>query len=510
MPEKSPQVLEYLKYRGAINSYAFVELLNQHPKVRVKPHDGQWEIINAFEQKIPAGAESQALGLEFEYAYNFIIAACGRRFGKSVIASVLGAQELLIPNAKVLICSFTLDNCEVIFKHIRSIVIGLGLKLKADRAKDMELELENGSTLRVASNDNVESKLGTAVSLLILDEAKLFSRHLFEQILLPMTSDFYPYSRTILISSPQAGWFESYYKFGQATDERYRKYWSINLPTSTNPAISKQFLAEKEATTPPDIFAQEYLGLFTSAAGLVAREFSLEANIFDPCEYPEFNNWLHDGNVIVNSIDSGYSHHFASIHFLYVEEIDTIFVFNEYQRNKTVTSVHADTIKEFEQENDLDITMRYADPAASQQIADLAEYGLYYNKADKQLKETVNCVNTWFFQEGVTGKKKLLISRDCVELLRQLTTVQWKEGRDDFQTKEQSASGTKPFKPDTDRRTDWDLFDAFRYGIYSFVKTSRVDLNVMECDAPDEDPEDPFYTMMREQGYFRVSPLLEE
>lgn len=509
---KSPKVLEYMQFKGRMTVPAFVDILKTIPAIKVDPHEGQLKIIEAYEERVAPGAESVELGLDFEYKYRCLVAACGRRFGKSVIAAVLGAQELLVPNARVLICSYTLDNCEVIFKQIRSILIGLGVELSVDRQKDMELEIkENGATLRVASNDNVQSKLGTAVSLLILDEAKLFPRTLYEQILLPMLFDYSPYSRSLLISSPQAGWFETYYKFGQ--DVNKPKYWSINLPTHSNPTIPRQELLDMEKNMPTDLYEQEVLGLFTSAAGLVCREFDNVENVFHPEEPIIDENgtpWslyelLHEGNIIFHSIDSGYSHYFGSLHFVDVPQLDHILIFHEYQKNKTLTSTHADNIKDFETDEDIEVSLRYADPAAAQQIADFVEYGLYFNKSEKLLRETITCVNTALFQRSsVTGRPKLLVSSDCAELIRQMSTVQWKEGLHDFQTKETASAGTKPFKPDTDKKTDWDLFDTLRYGLFNYLKNNKAGIMVIEVAGEEDEIDDPYERAMREHGFIRT------
>ena len=152
--EKSPEVQEYMKFKGRMTVPAFVDIMNTVPSIRVKPHAGQMQIINAYEERVSPSSESVELGLDFEYRYRVLAAFCGRRFGKSVIAGILGAQELLIPNSRVLVCSYTLTNCEVLFKAIRSIIVGLGIELSVDRRKEMELEIkENGSTLRVGSSD---------------------------------------------------------------------------------------------------------------------------------------------------------------------------------------------------------------------------------------------------------------------------------------------------------------------------------------------------------------------
>ena len=520
LTRKKPEVIEYLRFKGKLTVPAFVDVIND-AGVELEPHEGQWEIIDAYEERVaPSAAVVQmasenGLHLDFEYKYRVLSAICGRRFGKSVVASLLGAQEMLVPHARVLIVSYTLENCDVIYQMIRKIIVDLlGVdEIATDRQQNKELFLRNGAELRVASAENVDSKLGKAVSLLIIDESKLFSRVLLERTLSPMLFDYSPYSRTILISSPENNnWIQAYYERGKSDD--YPRYWSINLPTHANPTIPKEELENMRREMPNDLYEQEVLGLFTSNAGLVCREFTKERNTYKPEEYPFLYEWLHSGNVIINMIDSGYSHYFASVWVMYVEELDTYFAFAEYAKNKTLTSEHARYINEFEAENDLQVDIRFADPAASQQLADFTEYDLYFNKAAKVLRETINNLNTLFFQTSeITGKPRLLVSTECPELIRQLSSVIWKTGKEDEQTKEQSAQGIKPFIPDKEgpvgggNKTDWDLFDAFRYGLFSFIKNTRVDATIIttETGTQRDASEDEFDEMLYSQGWFRMS-----
>lgn len=498
--KRSKKVMEYLKVKGRINSYEFFKLIDQ------EPHDGQKKIIDAYLEKLPPSAESLALGLDFDYKYKVIVAACGRRFGKSFIVSGLGAEELLYPNAQVLICSYRLENCKVIFRQIRDIIKQLGIEIVVDRNKELELELINGAKLCVASNDNVESRLGNNVSLLIIDEAKLFDRELYEKILKPQLLDFAPYGRSILITSPQEGWMFDYFERGQSTDPRFSSFWSLSLPTSSNPTISKEELEELKAITPPDIWEQEYEGKFVSAAGKVCKEFSRDTCLFDETE-EFFENWFvfvrNGENVVFHSIDSGYTHYFGGVYFVYVDALDTYLAFGEYNVNKTVTPVHAENIHRYEEDEMFEPALRYADPAAQQQIADFTEYDLYFTKAQKNLRETVNTVNTLFYQKSaVTGRPRLLIHRSCHELIRQVSQVMWKEDQDQ-QTREKSATGVKPFKPDTELRTDWDLFDAFRYGIHSFDKNSNTGVHVIDLGSNMDKIDEDFDRQMAEAGYIK-------
>lgn len=482
----NPKVKDYLAMKGKINTMAVFNALG------VVPHEGQRKLINAYESKIAPSEETlergKAIGVnfDFEYEYDTLIAAAGRRGGKSYSISGIGTGELLIPYSHVLLASYTLENCEIIFKQIREFIRKLDIEITVDRQKEKYLELLNGARLTVGSVENIESKLGNYVTLLILDEAKKFQKNLYEQVLVPMLADVSPYGRSVLISSPEEGWFETYYNYGQSKDPAFSKYWSINFPTAANPAIPRAWIENARRTLPPDVFEQEIMGKFTAGAGKVFPEFSRENNVRPLSYYPLLEHWVRH-NIVINTIDSGFSHYFSSYHFVYVEEIDTFIIFTEYNQNKTTTPIHAQNIKNTEEAFvDREPDIRFADPAAAQTIADLADHGLHYNSSEKNLRETVQFINSLCYQRSeVTGESRfIVIDERCPELIRQLTEVKWKEDHIAKVTRESgNAKGTKPFAPDLNKRTDWDAIDAIRYGVYSYGKNIRISVNIFDSVA---------------------------
>jgi len=484
----NPKVKQYLEFKGKIDTFAVFDELG------VTPHQGQRELLSAYESKIPATEDTIIRGkqigvdLDFEYEYDTLVVAAGRRWGKSYGISAIATGELLIPHANVLLASYTLENCEIIFKQVVEFIKKLGIEIRRELSKDKVLELINGARISVGAVQNIESKLGNYVTLLLLDEAKKFDKTLYEQVLIPMLADVSPMGRSILISSPDNSWFKTYYDYGQSLDTRFKKIFSINSPTSQNPAIPKSWIEHARNTLPPDVFEQEIEGKFTASAGLVYPEFNKERNVRKLSDYPHFWDWIYAGEIVVNSIDPGYSHHFASVHFVYITEINTYLVFGCYSQNKLVTEVHSENIKEFESsfiEREADI--RYCDPASAQTIADFSAYDLHYNKAEKPTRETVILLNQLLWQTSkVTGEARLIFLEDCdgvPELIRQISSVKWKEGAD-AQTKESSTkTAVKPFGPDRDRRTDWDAMDALRYGLFSYEQQNGNQVSMIELDS---------------------------
>lgn len=508
-PVKNASIQEYFKFKSKITANSVIELLKTLPGSDfTEPHDGQKLFLSAYEERVPPSQSALTLGLVFEYRYRTLTVAAGRRWGKSVMASVLGLAELLVPHSSVMILAPALSNCEVIFKKIHRFLRQLGIKLVTERVRDMELVLENGSVLRVASVENAPSRLGLYLSLLIVDEARNIPRNLIQETILPMLFDMAPLSRAIYISSPAPGFMETMYNFGQSDDPKYASFWSLNSPTYMNPTIPKEELDSWKVTMPPDIYLTEVMGLFTSSEGRVFREFDRVENIFDIEEYPHFSDWLREC-LVINSIDPGYNHFFSGIWAVVVEEIDHIFIFAEYNVNNQVTEVHAASIKEIEAEWGVEPALRYGDPASAQTLADLAvTHDLYYMKAIKDTSESINQLNALFFQKSkVTGKRKLLISKDCLELRRQFTEVTWKVGKDDL-TKEQSASGVKPFQSDkSGAKSDWDLIDSARYLALSLANSQASgSITTLSFGASQqESEEESFINSMALQGYFKMS-----
>lgn len=506
-PKRSSSMQRYFKFKEQISAGAVIDLLRNMPNADFnEPHEGQRLVLQAYDERMPPSDSAIEAGLTFEYKYRVLTVAAGRRWGKSTISSVLGLTELLVPNSSVMILAPALSNCEVIFKKIHRMLKLLDVQFKTERERDMELVLENNSTLRVCSVENASSRLGLNWTLLICDESKLIPKTLITQTLLPMGFDAAPLSRVVYISSPAPGFFESVYNQGQSEDPKWKSYWSINSPTYTNPTIPKEELEEWKITMPPDLYATEVMGLFTSTEGRVFTEFSIHDNTFRIEDYPYFSEWLSGGNVVFNSIDSGYKHFFSSVWGMYVEEVDTIFIFDDYSQNMTITADHAANIKEIEKEWGCNVDMRWGDPAASQQLADLSQYDLYYMKADKNTRETISQTNALFYQRSeITGLPKLLINKNCTELIRQVSEVSWKIGQDEL-TKENASSGVKPFQPDrSGAKTDWDSVDALRYGIQSFMKNNQGNtVNVFSFGGDTLDEDDEFTISMNRQGLFRM------
>lgn len=128
----------------------------------------------------------------------------------------------------------------------------------------------NGAELWYKSGDS-DSLVGEGVNGLVIDEAARFPKDKYEMDLRATLSDTKGWG--VFFSVPRGrNWFHGLYTRGQ---DREKKGWfSIQLPTASNPEIDPDELQEARETLPSAIFEQEYEAKFLEDGAGVFRKIS--------------------------------------------------------------------------------------------------------------------------------------------------------------------------------------------------------------------------------------------
>ena len=200
----------------------------------------------------------------------FIVAVCGRRWGKSVGASKEIELVITQPNKRAWVVAPTYQTAEKVFREVWDTMINKqGMPTRRASYRDMYIEFEWGSTFEAKSADNPPSLVGEGLDLLVLDEAAKQKKKTWEMYLRPTLSD--RKGKAIFITTPEGyNWVYELYLRGKEDEEWY----SFNSPSWEN-----QY-AYPEGETDPDlkeakrnmdrtIFDQEYGAAFTSFASRV-------------------------------------------------------------------------------------------------------------------------------------------------------------------------------------------------------------------------------------------------
>jgi hypothetical protein len=222
-----------------------------------KPHAGQKAIINGF-------ADS---------SHKFGVVACGRQFGKSLLAQNLllywllktgkqkGAWITPVYNqAKKIFTELTNASNEIITKQNKA---------------DLIVEFINGSTIQFLSTDNYNTIRGFSFNYVVLDEAAFIKEEAVNEAIFPTLSALG--KKCLIISTPKSkNWFYNYYLKGIDQNNDYISFRAIS---TDNPYIDKDFIYEQRKSLPENIFRQEYEAEFTEAGNDVFTGVEFVCNI---------------------------------------------------------------------------------------------------------------------------------------------------------------------------------------------------------------------------------------
>lgn len=137
------------------------------------------------------------------------------------------------------------------------------------------VQLVSGSTIEFLSSHDPDSIIGEGLDGLVLDECARVSEPAWTNSLRPTLTDKLGWALRISTPVGLNWWYKEHQKGkglfvpSKKRIVRYRESWSF--PTSANPYISKQEIADAKDDLPADVFRQEFLAEFLSDASSVFR-----------------------------------------------------------------------------------------------------------------------------------------------------------------------------------------------------------------------------------------------
>lgn len=202
------------------------------------------------------------------------ILACGVRWGKTRCAAMEGLAAAMAPQERSMgwVVAPTYDLADKVYRevvilaseHLRHRIITI-------RESERTLILRNmaggQSEIRGKSADNPVSLLGEGLDWLIVDEASRLKPVIWESHLTQRLLDKRGWA--LLISTPKGkGWFYDLFRRGQGKDPGFESW---NSPSSENPHLDADLIAEERDRLPERVFLQEYDGEFLEGSGQVFR-----------------------------------------------------------------------------------------------------------------------------------------------------------------------------------------------------------------------------------------------
>ena len=241
----------------------------------------------------------------------FILAAMGRRAGKSVGCSdIAGSTALSIPGCKVLWGAHSWDGVRIardIFKGPQWFEDTAGKRTEYTmfgpvaeiRSQPPEADLLNGSKVFWRSMGGDGTVIGRGYHLAVIDEAVRVSRNVVRQDLIPATAD--TGGPVVAITSPGGDLNWTYDWYRKALDGN-PLYAAINGPSTENPSPQIRAFVEmmrEDMGEDDPIFRQEILAEFIKGAGSVFTNIEENARLEGWRESPV------EGGIYVIGADLG-------------------------------------------------------------------------------------------------------------------------------------------------------------------------------------------------------------
>ena len=203
----------------------------------------------------------------FESPARFKVVACGRRFGKTTLASYEVIYKALTkPNSIIWIVAPTYPLSMIAWRKITELVPREAVKSinKVDRV----INLVTGSEIWAKSAHDPDLLRGEGLDFVVIDEAAMVKREAWEQALRPALAD--KHGSAMFISTPKGkNWFYECFMRGQ--DKEQTEWESFQYPTFANPFISKAEIEAMRKSLPELTFKQEILAEFVEGGGVVFK-----------------------------------------------------------------------------------------------------------------------------------------------------------------------------------------------------------------------------------------------
>lgn len=203
--------------------------------------------------------------------HRFKVIACGRRFGKSLLASrAIAVHALNNPGGMYFLVAPVSAQTGVIWRMITRFLPQS--VIKHVYLGDKRIELKNGAIIWAKSGDNPDTLRGEGLSGCILDEAAMLRPDVWTEAIRPALAD--KMGWCWMISTPKGkNWFYKEFQKGMSGDKKYGDYAAFKFSSYDNPFMRTSEVDAMAEELPELAFRQEILAEFIEGGGVVFSDF---------------------------------------------------------------------------------------------------------------------------------------------------------------------------------------------------------------------------------------------
>ena len=258
----------------------------------------------------------------------FKVAACGRRFGKSYLATYIILTKALQKQGNYFFVAPTFQQARQILWEILKNKVRDKLAEKINESR-LEITLINGSRISLKGADRPDTMRGVSLSGLVCDEFATMREPMavWQEVLRPALSDQLGWA--LFISSPKG----RDYFYDLSNEAKSKDGWMSWQFTT----LQGGYVPESEVITARNelderTFRQEYEASFESYDGLVARDFDRELN--------KSNETIKDDDTLIIGIDFNVNKMPCSISVLRGKDLHCLdFLFGSFNTEELMKTI---------------------------------------------------------------------------------------------------------------------------------------------------------------------------
>lgn len=258
----------------------------------------------------------------------FKVAACGRRFGKSYLATYIILTKALQKQGNYFFVAPTFQQARQILWEVLKNKVRDHLAEKINESR-LEITLINGSRISLKGADRPDTMRGVSLSGLVCDEFATMREPMavWQEVLRPALSDQLGWA--LFISSPKG----RDYFYDLSNEAKSKDGWRSWQFTT----LQGGYVPESEVITARNelderTFRQEYEASFESYDGLVARDFDRELN--------KSNETIKDDDTLIIGIDFNVNKMPCSISVLRGKDLHCLdFLFGSFNTEELMKAI---------------------------------------------------------------------------------------------------------------------------------------------------------------------------
>ena len=351
--------------------------------------------------------------------HRFRVVRAGRRFGKTVLASLEIVAKAYSKESNIIYVATTYQQArDIAWNTLKSIADPIALSINESR---LEIKVKNilGTTsfITLRGWENIDTLRGQKIDFAVLDEVASM-RNFWEnwmEVIRPTLTD--TKGEVMFISTPKG--FNHFYDLYnlEGIDADYKAF---HFSSYDNPYIDPVELEKAKLEMTDDRFSQEYMADFRKTEGLVYKEFTREKCLFDD------QIKIYDPVETIAGVDFGFTNPCAVI-TLIRDYRGTFWVTDEYYKSGQTDAANAEWISA------QDFNKVYADPEAPAAIKELRLRGVNVREVIKGKDSISNGINK---VKELLKAGKLKIHKKCINTIQEFETYSYPDKKDQSNPKE--------------------------------------------------------------------------